>query len=356
MNKKLIIASPHQFGYHIDTYHYCKYLKVRFSILYICWDQSLPKLVMNGIRVVYIDRSLNPVMRNIQFLISIYNEIIHGETIILVRHFKVLSFLLGLYKPTDSTFLDIRTGSVSKSYFKRKVQDLWLKIVTLQYNKITVISESLASKLKIKHKSYILPLGSDIISKTNKKIENINLLYVGTLYNRNIDMTIKGFKKFLEKFGGNNEIKATYTIIGSGPGQEEKKLSDLVYKLNLQSTVSLVGYVSYTNLKRYFDSSNIGVSFIPLTDYFEIQPPTKTFEYLLAGMPVVATATLENSKVINANNGVLINDTIDGFYNGLKSLFERRAEFNSKQIRDESLKYSWENIIKKRLLPFLNQF
>ena len=355
MNKKLIIASPHQFGYNISIYHYCKYLKNNFDVCCICWDQNLPKLSMENINVIYVKRTVNSVSRNIYFLSSLYKEIVPGRTIVLVRHFMVLSFILGVLKPVPEIFIDIRTGSVAKKKIKRKVQDTWLRAVTLFYKNITIISESLANKLKISNKAQLLPLGADVISKTDKNFDELNLLYVGTLYNRNIETTIMGFKKFLDYIEHENakKIRVTYTIIGSGSGNEENKLYNLINKLELTGHVCLTGYVPYPGLKKYFDNSNIGISFVPLADYFEVQPPTKTFEYLLSGMPVIATATLENKKIINPDNGVLIEDTCDDFFDGLKIIFKTRSEFNSRKIRDESLKYSWSHIINDQLIPFL---
>jgi len=42
--------------------------------------------------------------------------------------------------------------------------------------------------------------------------------------------------------------------------------------------------------------------------YYDCQPATKTFEYILSGMVCIATSTYENKKLINNINGVLCND------------------------------------------------
>lgn len=41
-----------------------------------------------------------------------------------------------------------------------------------------------------------------------------------------------------------------------------------------------------------------------MTEYYDSQPPTKTFEYALSGLYVLATKTRENEKVITNDNGV----------------------------------------------------
>ena len=49
---------------------------------------------------------------------------------------------------------------------------------------------SLAEKLGIALKAHILPLGADVISSVNKTFDSLHLLYVGTLFNRNIDTVL----------------------------------------------------------------------------------------------------------------------------------------------------------------------
>jgi hypothetical protein len=90
-----------------------------------------------------------------------------------------------------------------------------------------------------------------------------------------------------------------------------------------------------------------------MTTYYDTQPPTKTFEYLLSGMAVIATATSENRRIINSTNGVLISDDATGFANGLEKLFKRRHEFSSDEIRKPLMQHTWDNIVNFRLKPYL---
>ena len=67
-------------------------------------------------------------------------------------------------------------------------------------------------------------------------------------------------------------------------------------------------------------------------------------------MPVIATKTIENSIVINEKNGILIEDTAEGFLDGL-ILMERKIDnFNSKDIANDSIIYGWNNITNKVLV------
>ena len=94
----------------------------------------------------------------------------------------------------------------------------------------------------------------------------------------------------------------------------------------LSKIINIAGTIPHPQLKPRFDAANIGVSYVPLTDYYDCQPVTKTFEYLLPGMPVVATLTSENRNVIHSENGVLVGDTTEDFYKGMKAIFEKKRE------------------------------
>ncbi|GAG65104.1 unnamed protein product, partial [marine sediment metagenome] len=208
------------------------------------------------------------------------------------------------------------------------------------FKHITVISESLAEMLQIVDRAHILPAGADILSLQDKEFDEFNLIYIGTLYNRALDLTIKGFRQFYEE--KKSHVPITYTIIGGGSNREEEILKDLVARYGLSEIVSVTGWIPQDKLRVHFDSANVGVSYIPLTKYYDVQPPTKTFEYLLAGMPVIATYTAENRKIINPGNGVLVGDTVEDFYSGLVGIYENRRSFDSKRIRASSKDCSWE--------------
>ena len=342
--KRILIITRNQFGHHVDGYYYCKYLRDRFDITYLCWDYGLPRVAMQGVNVKYIPRCGARVRRYAQFLRAAISEARENYDVCFLKYFAGCS-LLRLCNPGGTCVFDVRTGDISENYFVRHVADWILRFESRCFRNITVISESLARKLGFpNNKTYVLPLGADIISDRDKSLDELRLLYVGTLENRNIDETVRGFERFYREFG--NKVKMEYKIIGAGYRQEEKLLSDMVKEMGLEGVVQVLGYIPHDELHSYFDSQNIGISYIPITEYFDCQPPTKTFEYILSGMPVIATATSENKKVIDAGNGVVIQDNALDFYEGLKTILGRKEEYNSSQIRESCKQYTWESIVK----------
>lgn len=352
MPKKLLVINPSQFGYHIDSYYYCKYLKNDYKIIYICWNSNLQKINMQNVRVVYVGRGGNMVVRTLRFLRYALKELSFNPTFVIIKEFKTISSILKICKPSLCFVLDIRSGSVVSNPIRRLLGDFRLVIEAKFFRNITVISEGLAERLHISHKAHVLPLGADTISDKNKVFNKFDLLYVGTLENRHINITIEGLKKFVDEFS--HKIPVTYTIIGDGPNNEADELKNVIEEYNLGKLVTVTGRLLHSQLKEYFDRSNIGVSYIPLANCFDCQPPTKTFEYLLSGMPVIATRSTENLKIVRSDTGVLIEDQPKDFYEGLKTLYENKNIFDSKTIRKLNLKHTWKNIVRNNLKIYLD--
>jgi glycosyltransferase involved in cell wall biosynthesis len=217
-----------------------------------------------------------------------------------------------------------------------------------------VISESLADKLRFpRRKCHILPLGADVAESPVKSFEALHLLYVGTLNGRRIKDTLLGFARFYREFG--HTMAMSYTIVGDGPRGELEELRTIALERSLSDVVELPGYIARQELDTVFARCNIGVSYVPKTPFFEVQPVTKTFEYMMAGMPVIATATYEHTLVVDETNGVLIDDNEGAFCEALKELRERHEWFDSVAIRRSCRHHSWERIVRRNLAPYLER-
>ncbi|MEN8134883.1 MAG: glycosyltransferase [Thermodesulfobacteriota bacterium] len=340
---KLLILCQDQFGYHIDTFFYCKYLRNYHEVTYLCWDYGKPKQKMDNVQVHYIPRVGNIVIRNIRYLFYAARYFHHNLIdICFIKYFRGCVVLRLLFPKTKMIF-DIRSGSTNKNTLLRFLYDAGMHFESIFFKNVTIISRSLAEKLHLAKKGLILPIGSAHISSTVKSFEEVKLLYVGTLSNRHIERTIIGISCFLKKAPKN--INLLYTVIGDGYYGEVEYLRTLVKELKLSSRVKIVGRIPFTQLTKYFDNHNTGVSFVPITPFFDVQPVTKTFDYLLSGMPVIGTATTENKNVINDENGVLVDDTVEGFAKGLERLLAIKLQFSSEKIMQDSKKYHWELIV-----------
>jgi len=350
--RNLLLVVPNQFGYSAGYYYYCYYLQEEFNITFFCFDYGLPKIDLYGVDVIYFPYNLGKTKRLLSFISSAIVETYENKyDIIFTKSFKMSEFI-GLLGKGSKKILDIRSGSLNNNKLKRRIDNYLIKFRSLYFDNITILSESLRNLLRIpEKKSYILPLGSVVFYRGRKNFSEMKLLYVGTFDKREIYKTIEGFALFFKNY--KNMIKCSYTIIGYGKEHEIQMIQDNIKKYNLENIINFVGRKNYTELKPYFKNNNIGVSWVPKTKYFEVQPPTKTFEYILSGMPCIATNTFENKRLINKKNGVLCNDTPSDFFKALKDIYKNLKSYNSSIIRQTLAKHKWYNIVNNYLKKYL---
>ena len=354
MDKNILVITKDQFGYHIHTQKYCEYLKNFYNVTYLCWDYGLPKIKHEGFTVKYITRKGSKLIRYFNFLKGLNAEIRKAEyDLIFIKYLDGISILQFLNRNKKFN-IDIRTKSIRKNSYLRYYNDLILKFECSFFNNISIISPGLGESLKLR-KWHVLPLGGDRFAFKEKSFEQIHLLYVGTLYMRNILDCVKGFHKYLIDCRPSDRYNLFFTIIGDSKGNELNEINDYINKNQLEKFVQTLGYVYYYDLNNYFEQANIGVSYIPMTKYFDNQPPTKTYEYLLSGLPVIATNTKENIKILKDNCGVLIDDNEDAFALGLKALIGKRKIFNSEDIRNLYKDNLWENITSNNLKRYIDE-
>lgn len=348
--EKLIISSHNQFGYLTDTFKYCSYLKNIYDITYICFDEKRDKINMENVKIIYVDKKENIILNYLKLNYEVIKQSYKTKTKKIFCVYNPLVFIQKIFLFNRKIILDIRTGSVEKDINARKKANKRIKINSIFFNNITIISKGLAEKLKIK-KYKIIPLGAD--KKINRKfIENdkIKMIYIGILNNRNIIDTVKGFNKFIYETGCND---ATYKIIGYFNEDNDEK-TKLLNEIMKSKNVEYLGEKKHDELIEFIKDSNIGVSYIPITEYYNFQPPTKTYEYMMNGLITIATATYENKNIIKKNNGILCNDNIDSFVEALKYVKENIKKYDSKYIIDSVKENNWENITLNILKPILD--
>ncbi len=351
--KKILIINPGYFGSYVDTIYHALYLKNNYSVTYFGINEKDDFYKMDGIDYVLINNSKYRLFSKLKFLICLYNVLQKNKYDLALMNYFMGCSITQLLSIRTPIILDIRTSFICKSNLKRFIFNLFLTFEAFFFNNITVISEGVRKYLKIKNSAHILPLGAFSNPFSEKSYEAINLLYVGTFKERNIHETIIGFSKFYLEYKAQINIK--YTIIGSGTEEENNYIRNLIEELKLSNIVNYLGYINHNEIHQYFKQSNIGVSYIPITRFFNFQPPTKTFEYLMNGLIVIATKTSENCKAINNTNGILIKDNAESFYNALVNLNSNINKFAAKEIFESSQKYSWESIVSKNLTKYLEQ-
>ncbi|MBR5332764.1 MAG: glycosyltransferase family 4 protein [Muribaculaceae bacterium] len=349
MKKQLLIIHKTQFGYLTDAYKWCQYLRNDYDITVVSLNQSFPIVEMKGIKIVDIT-GRNFYLRGIKFLLACIIQILKNRGAVIVSYFKEASILRKLF-PKKKIILDIRTLSVNANEEIRNKENNHIRLISSKFTCVTAISQGVKAFVDNGNLLvHLLPLGADVREYIDCRVEKPHLLYVGTFFNRRIEDTINGLKLFLDK---KPSVKLHYDIVGDGKEGELNKLKQLVEDLNLQEYVTFYGRIPNEKIAPFLAKANIGVSYVPITDYYQHQPPTKTYEYVLSGMYCLATATYSNREIVTEENGILIQDNPEAFSRGLGECIEKLKDYNPDKIKDTLIEYSWQNIVDGKLKPIL---
>lgn len=352
MKKKLLILTTQQFGYLTDTFKYCQYAGEAFDITYVCWNHDKPEMNLPGVNVKYVSRKGSLPVRNFRLLKAFSKEIKKDYDAAFVNYTRGIS-LVKLLNPNKKIIFDIRTLSVSPSTFRRCAYNFFLKLESLFFNKVSVISDGVAKSIGIKN-YYLLPLGADEVAVNHSaRTDILHLLYVGTLLNRDIIKCVRGFHLYCRKSG---DKRAKFTIVGDSTHGELVEIKKYVAGYNLDNQVILTGRIPHNELETYFKQATVGVSFIPMTKYYDFQPPTKTFEYLLSGIPVIATKTHANGEILkNFHDSVVINDDENEFADAVSHFKNNLSDVNSAAIAANAQSFTWKLVINNWFLPIVRE-
>ena len=100
-------------------------------------------------------------------------------------------------------------------------------------------------------------------------------------------------------------IAVSYTHLDVYKRQELDSIKEYISKNNLEAIIHLHGRIHHKDITPFFDKCNVGFCYIQITAYFNLQPPTKLFEYAASGLYNIATETIATKKYISSDNGAV---------------------------------------------------
>lgn len=359
---KLLVIFPACFGFHVVSYYLCKYASRKFDVTYLGTAFSQTKNCstseeLAGVRVREHECE-SGIFGRAEVLRIIKAEVVAGEyDVVFTAYIPGISLLRRFFRKSNvKAIVDIRSGFLAKSSLKRFILNRILRFECRKFRYRTINSELLGSYLGFSRGEVTeLPLGAEPVSCSSRTFEGLHLLYVGALSKRNVEITVRGLKAYVDRFGAEGVKK--YDIIGAGSIEDETVIKDAIRDGGLEDIVEMQGYVPRENMGVFLQAANVGVSFVPMTPYYDMQPVTKTYEFLLAGLPLLATRTTQNRLLINSTNGVLIDDSAESFSEGLEEFMVKISEniFDSGQIQANSLNHGWETVISEIYLPYIEK-
>lgn len=347
--KELLIVAPYQFGELSDCYYWAKYASLEgWDVTYLGYryhQREIKERSYPGVRVLGVMHSQNRLVHGLKFLGAIIKEIIvHNHKNIIVCRFPKCEMLPKIF-PNRNIVLDVRTLSVAPNESEREAADNQLRSIMKCFKTTSVISKGVGEKLG--GGCPILPLGAEPLSMVAKNFNSLRLFYIGTFNNRNLSQFIEGLALYQKQSG---DTSITFDVVGGGSDSEVQKLKEAIKNSGVQG-VELHGYLTHEEAQPYFDKCNVGVCYVPVTDYYQHQPPTKLYEYLLSGMACIATNTISNEEVVSESNGIVTCDNPHAVCQGLIEINVAKTKFSSENIGLTSQRYHWRTIIKESLIP-----
>lgn len=115
------------------------------------------------------------------------------------------------------------------------------------------------------------------------------------------------------------ETDVTFRIVGDG--DRRSALKELTAELGLEDVVEFVGLVDRDRVPGLLAASSVGVAPIEASDELSYAVPTKAYEYMASGLPVVATGTGAVERLMDeSEGGFVVPDDPKAFADALNEL------------------------------------
>lgn len=372
MSNRILFVYINPFKSYPIIYEYCTGLqKLGYEVHYIGLAESNEQFISEeGVKVFHFNK--NEIHSKWQFALMVKRTIINiRPELVHIFHFRwcFLIPLLSFFSP--KFLLDVRTVHVANAAGKYtataplKNGITWFESQFFRH--AIALSPAIRKILLPSYKKIpVVPLGANLQkfnppgkaakrAATRSRLgftdREIVFIYTGTLNPaRKIDVSIRAFALVSKK---NEAVR----LIIAGDDKDNSatlgRLKDLANELELSGKILFTGFLAYDALVEYSLAADIGLCYIPQTPFYDHQPPTKLFEYMAAGLVVIATGTSANREiVVDGVNGYICNDS----KNELADCMEKSAlEFHSRSGEltgkaHETIKnYSWDYIVESHL-------
>jgi glycosyltransferase involved in cell wall biosynthesis len=193
--------------------------------------------------------------------------------------------------------------------------------------------------------------------KDKYKLENdCIILYVGSLDKlRSLGLIIESFSKVLI-----NNFNTKLLIVGDG--SDKSNLNNLSIKLGIEKNVIFTGQVPYFEIPYFISVADICLSPIPPLEIYKVSSPTKLFEYMSIGKPIVSNKEIpEQMTVINESGcGLLVEFNSDSFADGIIKLLtdpKKSKEMGRKGYEWVTKNRSYKNMslnLEKKYIELVN--
>jgi glycosyltransferase involved in cell wall biosynthesis len=227
------------------------------------------------------------------------------------------------------------------------------KITNLWGDDQTAITQRMADAIHIPADKLlgIWPSGVDLeqfspaigLRKWPASYEPVHLIYIGILhYERNLMTLCQAAKKAIE-----NGMNFKVTFVGEGT--ERADLEE--FAKNTNGWVSVLPPVPHSEIPNILAQAHVGILIFPDEPQFRVSSPIKLFEYMAAGLPILATRIVCHTDVVGAGNFAFWaeDSDIDAVLEALKKIWRSRDSLPimGREAAIAAHSWSWEKSARK---------
>src|SRR5439155_25228192 len=167
------------------------------------------------------------------------------------------------------------------------------------------------------------------------------ILFMGTIYKFcGLDRVIRDFPRVLSR-----HPRAKLLIVGCGENEEALKL--MAGELGITDSIVFGGLHPYSSLPDIIRSSNICINPFELNSVTRDILPTKLFQYLACGKPVVATSLPGTIPFLAGEQHGMVYCSLNDFVDRIADLLDSQAhreELGRKGVEVTRANYEWTRI------------
>ena len=247
-----------------------------------------------------------------------------------------------VYEDLDC-FADLYSG------IRRKLISFLEKFALKRANLVISVSQPLLRRAsQLNSNCLLISNGANLVSFHGFQAESREpfIVYTGSFDKwAGLELVIRAFPLVKRKVP-NVKMK----IIGGG--EETQALETLVKNLSLRDSIFFTGKLPYDQMAEVLCKCYVGVAMFRPCDAATFASPLKLFDYMAAGLPVIATKIGDIERIVKeSNSGIVVEWDIADFARATAELFERKnlwLTFHQNALQYIK-KYGWDNLFDRWL-------
>jgi len=297
------------------------------------------KFLINRSPIFYLAYNL----RLFFYLLGTHQDILWANDLDTLLANSLISIIKNKPLIYDSHELFTESTQLYKRYFVKKIWEIIENFCFNHIDTFITVSEPIAAFYKKKYKKPIyiirnLPIRFYADDKLSQSKDKFTLVMQGNVNIR------RGYEEAIISL---KQLDNVYMYI-IGNGDAINKLKEIIQEENINDKVRLIAKQPYEEMMRYTSSADVGLCIENpnfLNSYYSL--PNKIFEYIQAGIPIIATNLPEIKKIIEKYEiGILIDKlTPEAIAEAINKLKNDQSLYNKlkENVNRAAAELTWEN-------------